>query len=98
MSKKLAFVEKNVLFYSELPFGYHPKHHIHNFLFSFGDILRPEVAMCIWRILRIVSSLKASPIILRCYPRPSDLSRRLLFFDDIVCPVRMDACYIFRFL
>ncbi len=64
MSEKLAIVEKNVLFYSELPFGYHPKHHIHKFLFSFGDIPRPEVAMRIWRILRIVSSLKASPIIL----------------------------------
>lgn len=65
MSKKLAIVEKNVLFYSELPSEYHPLHHIHKFLFSLGDALRPESVMCVWRMLRgSVSSLKASPIIL----------------------------------
>lgn len=31
MLEKLAFVEKNVLFYSRLSSEYHPLHHIHNF-------------------------------------------------------------------
>ena len=96
MLEKLAIVEKNVLFYSRLSSEYHPLHHIHKFFFSLGDILRSEAVVRIWRTLRtIVSSLKASPII---HSRVRPYAAFTLFCYEIVCPIKTDACYIFRFL
>ena len=67
MSKKLAIIEKNVLFYRSLPSEYHPLHHTTQILFSLGVIRRPEAGLRIWRNLHdSVSYLKTSPLFFLC--------------------------------
>ena len=102
MSKKLAFIRKNILFYSVLPSEYHPLHHIHTILFSLGVILRPEADMRIWRILQgIVSYLKTSPLFFFVQHSPvhSYAALTSLRANDI-CPLRADVydISVFRFL